>query len=73
MLVATNNAKVNPLDQTARRVVNDARQATHELAEGTAEKVRQSPLTSVGLAAAAGVVIGGVVGLVYGVFVKRHP
>ena len=59
--------------QTARRAVTDARQATEELAEGTAVKVRQYPLTAIGLAAAAGILVGGVAGLAYGVLARRRP
>ncbi len=57
--------------RTARRVVADARHATEDLAEGTAEKVRQHPLASVGLAAVAGIVAGGVIGFGYAWFRGR--
>lgn len=58
--------------QTARRVATDARQATEELAETTSAKVRQYPLTAIGVAAVAGIIVGGVVGLAYGVLARRR-
>jgi ElaB/YqjD/DUF883 family membrane-anchored ribosome-binding protein len=59
--------------QTARRVATDAREATEAFAEGTAVKVRRHPLTAVGLAAVAGVVVGGLAGVTYGLLTRRRP
>jgi hypothetical protein len=44
---------------TARRVVTEATHATADIAHDTAERVRRHPLPAVTLAAAAGILAGG--------------
>lgn len=58
--------------RNARRVISEARQATGDFADGTADKVRQHPFASVGAAAVAGVVAGGVIGFAYAWLSRRR-
>lgn len=58
--------------RNVRDVVTDARQAAESLTEGTADTVRQHPLATVGVAAAAGFLAGGLIGFAYAWFTQRR-
>jgi hypothetical protein len=56
----------------ARRAATDARHATEDLAAGASLEVRRHPLTAVGLASAAGLLTGVVVGIGAGWYLTRR-
>lgn len=56
----------------ARRAISGARHATEDFAAGASLEVRRHPLTAVGLASAAGIVTGCIVGFAAGWYMTRH-
>ena len=58
--------------RNARRAVNGARAATEDFVAGTALEVRRHPLTSVGLAATAGILTGCAFGFAAAWFWRRR-
>lgn len=59
-------AAVNDKVRDVRRAVVAGRHAVEDCADVTAVQVRRHPLMSIGVAAAAGVLVGSVIGFVFG-------